>query len=234
MLPMQRITRLPLLVDAIFHRLESGTPEFERCRMTMATLNKVIWIFRKIELNVPWCYTLCRLFKSVTKELAKPNASMKCWWYPTNWTLPMSRPSPLCRPRVGSSNEARCSVWCGVILTLVWLSVEKSTNRPYMSFFSPTCWSSPKREGIHDLLLFFCSFANVVTNPFMAIGREDTYAVLDYCPRNMVQVDEHVRTEKPIGKPGSELSKNLILMTMLQNHENKTVEMVLFSFFFFK
>ncbi len=42
----------------------------------------------------------------------------------------------------------------------------------------------------------------------------------------MVQVDEHVRTEKPIGKPGSELGKNLILLTMLQNHENKTVEMV--------
>ena len=50
--------------------------------------------------------------------------------------------------------------------------------------------------------------------------------MLDYCPRNMVQVDEHVRTEKPIGKPGSELGKNLILLTMLQNHENKTVEMV--------
>ncbi|KZS15004.1 Uncharacterized protein APZ42_019535 [Daphnia magna] len=44
MLPMQRITRLPLLVDAIFHRLESGTPEFERCRMTLATLNKVRFI----------------------------------------------------------------------------------------------------------------------------------------------------------------------------------------------
>lgn len=56
--------------------------------------------------------------------------------------------------------------------------------------------------------------------------REDSYAVLDYCPRNMVQVDEHIRTEKPIGKPGSELGKNLILLTMLQNHENKTLEMV--------
>jgi ubiquitin C-terminal hydrolase len=42
----------------------------------------------------------------------------------------------------------------------------------------------------------------------------------------MVQVDEHIRTEKPIGKPGSELGKNLILLTMLQNHENKTLEMV--------
>lgn len=63
-----------------------------------------------------------------------------------------------------------------------------------------------------------------------SIRREDSYAVLDYCPRNMVQVDEHIRTEKPIGKPGSELGKNLILLTMLQNHENKTLEMVKFNY----
>jgi hypothetical protein len=50
----------------------------------------------------------------------------------------------------------------------------------------------------------------------------------------MVQVDENVRAEttKAIGKPGSELGKNLILLTMLQNHENKTVEMVIGSYIF--
>ena len=47
MLPMQRITRLPLLVDAIFHRLDSGTPEYERCRLTLATLNKVTLVDTK-------------------------------------------------------------------------------------------------------------------------------------------------------------------------------------------
>ena len=56
--------------------------------------------------------------------------------------------------------------------------------------------------------------------------------MLDYCPRNMIQVEEYVRTEKPTGKSVSEMSKNLILLTMLQNHENKTVEMV--NFFLFK
>jgi len=43
----------------------------------------------------------------------------------------------------------------------------------------------------------------------------------------MVQVEEHFRVEKFTGKPGTELGKNLILLTMLQNHENKTVEMIL-------
>ena len=63
---------------------------------------------------------------------------------------------------------------------------------------------------------------------FLGVDRDDSYSVLDYCPRNMVQVDEYVRAEKPAGKSASELllGKNCLLLTMLQNHENKTVEMV--------
>ena len=41
MLPMQRITRLPLLIDAIFHRLEHGGPHWHQCNLALATLNKV-------------------------------------------------------------------------------------------------------------------------------------------------------------------------------------------------
>lgn len=49
--------------------------------------------------------------------------------------------------------------------------------------------------------------------------------VLDYCSRNMVQVLELDTADK---FPGRILDghKNLLIMTMLQNHENKTVEMV--------
>ena len=59
--------------------------------------------------------------------------------------------------------------------------------------------------------------------------------MLDYCPRNMIQVEEHVRTDvakslsggsKVSGSSGDLSGKHLILLTMLQNHENKTVEMV--------
>lgn len=63
--------------------------------------------------------------------------------------------------------------------------------------------------------------------------REESYSVLDYCPRNMIQVEEYVRAEKVVGKAGSELGKNLILLTMLQNHENKTLEMVGKCFLYF-
>ncbi|CAG0902316.1 unnamed protein product [Darwinula stevensoni] len=42
MLPMQRITRLPLLVDAIFHRLHPDSPEFHNAKMALTALNKVV------------------------------------------------------------------------------------------------------------------------------------------------------------------------------------------------
>ena len=42
MLPMQRITRLPLLIDAIFSRLDSNSSEFEVCREALEIINKVL------------------------------------------------------------------------------------------------------------------------------------------------------------------------------------------------
>ena len=41
MLPMQRITRLPLLLDAIFNRLNSDSQEYLPCKEALHTLNKV-------------------------------------------------------------------------------------------------------------------------------------------------------------------------------------------------
>lgn len=42
MLPMQRVTRLPLLFDAILTRLRPNHSEYETCHTALATLNKVI------------------------------------------------------------------------------------------------------------------------------------------------------------------------------------------------
>lgn len=41
MLPMQRITRLPLLIDAVMTKLKSNDDEFDDWKMTLAILNKV-------------------------------------------------------------------------------------------------------------------------------------------------------------------------------------------------
>lgn len=40
-LPMQRVTRLPLLLQAIQRRLDIGTEEFSSCRAALSSLNQV-------------------------------------------------------------------------------------------------------------------------------------------------------------------------------------------------
>lgn len=47
MLPMQRITRLPLLIDAVMTKLKSNDQEFDDWKMTLAILNKVKRFFKK-------------------------------------------------------------------------------------------------------------------------------------------------------------------------------------------
>jgi hypothetical protein len=41
MLPIQRITRLPLLIDAVLNHLDQTDDEYSICRLALATLNKV-------------------------------------------------------------------------------------------------------------------------------------------------------------------------------------------------
>ena len=41
MLPIQRITRLPLLIDAVLTRLDQTDDEYTTCQLALATLNKV-------------------------------------------------------------------------------------------------------------------------------------------------------------------------------------------------
>ncbi|KAK9881638.1 hypothetical protein WA026_017160 [Henosepilachna vigintioctopunctata] len=42
MLPMQRITRWPLLLDAVLKRLEETDPEYITCQYVLATINKIV------------------------------------------------------------------------------------------------------------------------------------------------------------------------------------------------
>ena len=53
MLPMQRITRLPLLIDAIFTRLDSNSSEFEVCREALEIINKVCTVVEIYTCSIP-------------------------------------------------------------------------------------------------------------------------------------------------------------------------------------
>jgi neuronal guanine nucleotide exchange factor len=55
---------------------------------------------------------------------------------------------------------------------------------------------------------------------------DECYEVTDYCPRNLVQMTStEGMTNLPV-KFTSDGGHNLVLLTMLQNREKKTVEMV--------
>jgi neuronal guanine nucleotide exchange factor len=55
---------------------------------------------------------------------------------------------------------------------------------------------------------------------------DECYEVIDYCPRNLVQMTSaEEMTCLPV-KVTSDGGRNLVLLTMLQNHEKKMVEMV--------
>ena len=54
MLPMQRITRLPLLIDAIFTRLDSNSSEFEVCREALEIINKVCTVVEIYTLRISY------------------------------------------------------------------------------------------------------------------------------------------------------------------------------------
>lgn len=51
---------------------------------------------------------------------------------------------------------------------------------------------------------------------------EENYSVIDYCARNLIQMTE-------LKDPLVPSSKFLIMLTMLENHEGKTIEMVRYS-----
>ena len=184
MLPMQRITRLPLLVDAIFHRLESGSPEFERCRLALATLNRI----------VQECNEGARKAERIHEMLVVANQ------------LDFSDVKA-----VSIMSASRWLVKKGQLQRLLW----RDLDAPRLTF----------GRKIHKQTIHVFLFTDMLV--LTKKKSDDVFVVLDYCRRNMVQVEEYIRTEKPSSKPAAELGKNLFLLTMLQNHENKTVEMVI-------
>jgi len=96
------------------------------------------------------------------------------------------------------------------------------------------------KNGVFLLIKQFCSFSHILI--FLLYLSEDNvhnfrksapvatgdgcYAVIDYCPRNLVQMTSvEEMTSLPI-KFTPDVGRKLVLLTLLQNHENKTVEMV--------
>ena len=78
-------------------------------------------------------------------------------------------------------------------------------------------WGVPRLSSEYlYMYFFFCS--------------DDTYLVVDYCPRNLVQMSELENSEGilPGGKVIPDVNNFLAWLTLLQNNENKTTRHTMF------
>lgn len=175
MLPMQRVTRLPLLFDAILSRLDSSDPEFNMCQLALATVNK--------------CVADCN---ESARRQERYEEMLKL-----SHQLEFSREVRL----VPILSPARWLVRSGQ-LTQVNMDAKLTFSRRLVK-------TGPK------VALFLFNDILVLTKK----RSEDTYLVVDHCPRSLVQMTE---MKEVIAN-----NRYLIMLTMLENHESKTIEMVL-------
>nr|CAD7569274.1 unnamed protein product [Timema californicum] len=184
MLPMQRITRLPLLVDAVLTRLSPEDDEYLICKLALATLNKI----------VQECNEGARRMERMEEILI------------LNRQLEFSREVKAV-PIISSS---RWLIKKGEVTHIVWRGDEGKLT--FGKKFS--------KAGIY---VFLFTDMLIVTKK----KSDDCYLVTDYCPRNLVQITVAEDLPHLPVKFTLDGSKHLMLLTMLQNHERKTIEMVL-------
>uniref|UniRef100_A0A2S2R034 Ephexin-1 n=1 Tax=Sipha flava TaxID=143950 RepID=A0A2S2R034_9HEMI len=181
MLPMQRITRLPLLVDAILSQMDSSdnSLEYQMCELTLASLNSIVQncneSTRKLERYEEMLLLSRQLEFSSKKEIKAMSVASSSRWL----------------------------VRSGSMLHLT----------------SPDAKLTFSRKLIRPTKLYFFLFNDMF---FIAKRKSDeSYTVVDYCARNFVQMVD--ATELVI----TSSYKNLLMLTILENHEAKTIEMLL-------
>ncbi|XP_046391258.1 uncharacterized protein LOC124159476 isoform X2 [Ischnura elegans] len=224
MLPMQRVTRLPLLVDAILRRMSKEDSKYGACQVALATLNKVVQDCNEGARHAERLEEM----KTLSKQ------------------LDFREVGPLSLVTGG-----RWLVRKGELIHLHWRDDPSSllgvASTPAVSSVSsiaavqgggPASISTSKltfgRKMVKQPLFLF------LFTDLLVIAKkksEEHYLVLDFCPRNLVEivaggldsVGAPTSLQQLPQKYFSEGGKNIFLLSMLQNHEKRTVEMVLSS-----
>lgn len=186
MLPMQRITRLPLLVDAIFKRLDIDSPGYQTCQETLAVLNKIV---------------------ADCNEGAKKMERMEEMLH------------------ISHILEFRDCKAVPLISSSRWLVKRGELLRISFDPNAKRTFGRAVRYSKTSLYLFLFTDLLMLTKK----KGEEYYCVLDYCPRNMVQITSADGEDSGIFLPPRlpECCRNLFQMTLLQNHEGKMAEMLL-------
>ncbi|XP_059485709.1 uncharacterized protein LOC132202666 [Neocloeon triangulifer] len=187
MLPMQRVTRLPLLFDAVLRRLNANTDEYNSCKNALMMVNKLVQDCneeaRKME-RMKDMIELSRQLEFKSDMRAIPLISTSRW---------LVRSGEM--TQLLMKDEAKLTFG------------RKFAKQTVFVFLFTDYVIVAKRKG------------------------EEGYQVLDYCARNMVEVvNPEDYAEGTISLPwriSDMSSKNMLLLTLLQNHEKKMNEMVL-------
>ncbi|XP_037075717.1 ephexin-1-like isoform X2 [Pollicipes pollicipes] len=172
MLPMQRVTRLPLLVSAILVRLEPGHPEYNSCQMAYQTLTQLV--------------------KDCNEEARRNERLEELVSISRQLLFKDTKVFPLV-------TGSRWLVKKGELVRTVCKADDSKL----------TFGRKQARQQTVHMFLF---------NDLLIISKRKSdgfYLVLDYCLRNMVQLTEN-----------AEDRADKFLLTLLSNHEGKTVEML--------
>ncbi|XP_049866678.1 uncharacterized protein LOC126367291 isoform X2 [Pectinophora gossypiella] len=185
MLPMQRVTRLPLLLDAVLKNLAHTDHEYESCMHALATLNNFVQQCNEGARNTERIEEMFRLAHSIefpAAVRAPPNLG------------------PACARR--DRRPVRWLVRSGEMTQLVW-----KTDELKLTF--------GKKFHKVPLHLFLFNDLLVITKK----KGEESYVAVDHCPRSLLEVCS--------SEGGAAQAKHALLLTLLENHEGRTVEMLM-------
>ncbi|RVE54985.1 hypothetical protein evm_000352 [Chilo suppressalis] len=185
MLPMQRVTRLPLLLDAVLRHLPTRDQEYEACACALATLNHFVSQCNEGARNTERVEEMFRLAHAIEFPAHVRNPPLL---------------GPACSRR--DKRPVRWLVRSGEMTQLVWKADELKLTfgRKY------------HKVPLH---LFLFNDLLVITKK----KSDESYVAVDHCPRSLLEV---------CGVCGGEAAaRHTLLVTLLENHEGRTIEMVM-------
>lgn len=194
MLPMQRVTRLPLLVDAVLSKLKTDDDEFGSWKMTLAILNKIVSQCNEAAKRSAQSYEMEVLSRQIEfPQNIRPLA-----------ILPVGIPAAGISPTrsLVRRDELTHLIWRGDDNGKLTFGKKFTKTQVYLFLFT-------------DLLV-------------LSKKRDETFAVFDYCARSMLTVSSGEVIPQLPTKDLPLAGKHLIFLTLLENHDGKMIEMVMF------
>ncbi|XP_060800415.1 uncharacterized protein LOC106140556 isoform X2 [Amyelois transitella] len=198
MLPMQRVTRLPLLLDAVLKNLDSSDEEYQSCMHALATLNNFV--------------SQCNEGARNTERIEEMFRVARCIEFPGGVRNPPVLGPACCRR---DRRPVRWLVRSGEMTQLVW-----KTDEMKLTF----------GKKFHKIPLYLFLF-----NDLLVITKkksEENFVCVDHCPRSLLEVCSAegaagAGAAGAGGGGGAGAAKHALLLTLLENHEGRTVEMLM-------